>query len=227
MKQGTPALDNDGAVFNMVNKTGQHSPRNDQDLRGMLRLFVTNNDRKFTVFIETPSKPFNKWTFPKVCQLYGLSDDPNPSIDVYPVFKCGCVNTKNEKYGEALRKLFDELETRVATTPIDVSYEATKSIYSYSFLASATFPFKSQIKIVPEKLVEGKNGRGNLDFGIESRTTGWTIGLIEVKKDDFKQGLAQVTVQMESSLGHKRKANEIDDEYNLDKVWGIVTDAEK
>ncbi|GES88773.1 hypothetical protein GLOIN_2v1030212 [Rhizophagus clarus] len=29
------------------------------------------------------------------------------------------------------------------------------------------------------------------------------------------------------SLGHKRKANEIDDEYSLDKVWGIVTDAEK
>ena len=32
---------------------------------------------------------------------------------------------------------------------------------------------------------------------------------------------------MESTLGHKRKANEIDDEYGLDQVWGIVTDAEK
>jgi hypothetical protein len=76
-------------------------------------------------------------------------------------------------------------------------------------------------------LVEGKNGRGNLDYGIESRTTGRTIGLIEVKKDDFKQGFAQATVQMESSLSRKRKANEIDDEYDIDKVWGIVTDAEK
>src|SRR3954453_6533913 len=155
------------------------------------------------------------------------NEDPNPSIDVYPVFHYDYVDTKNEKYKEALRKLFDELETRVATTPIDVSYEATKSVYSYSFLASAVFPFKSQIKIVPEKLVEGKNGRGNLDFGIESRTTGRIVGLIEVKKDDFKQGLAQATVQMESSLGRKRKADEIEDEYGLDKVWGIVTDAEK
>ena len=51
--------------------------------------------------------------------------------------------------------------------------------------------------------------------------------MIEVKKDDFKQGFAQATVQMESSLGHKRKANEMDEEYVLDKVWGIVTDAEK
>src|SRR5262249_52427854 len=102
-----------------------------------------------------------------------------------------------------------------------------KSIYSYFFLSSATYPFKSQIKIVSKKLVEGKNKRRNLDYGIESRTTGRTIGLIEVKKDDFKQSFAQVTVQMESSLSRKRKANEINDEYDMDKVWGIVTDAEK
>jgi hypothetical protein len=222
-----PALENDGAVLNILNDSGKYLPQTNQELCEMLRLFVAKNSFKFTVFIETPSKPFNEWTFPKVCELYGLSDDPNPSIDVYPSFTCGCVDTKNEKYQEALRKLLDELETRIATTPIDVSYEATKSIYSYTYLASATFLFKSQIKIVPEKLVEGKNGRGNLDYGIESRTTGRTIGLIEVKKDDFKQGFAQATVQMESSLSRKRKANEIDDEYDIDKVWGIVTDAEK
>jgi len=110
----------------------------------MLRSLVSKNNLKFTVIIETPSKAFSDWSFPKVCQLYGLSDDPNP------VFKCGCVDTKNERYVEALRKLFDELETRVATTPIDVSYEATKSIYSYSFLASATFPNKNSTR---------KNGR--------------------------------------------------------------------
>ena len=222
-----PTLENDGAVLNFMNDGGRYSPRIDPSFREMLQSLVTKTNLKFTVFIETPSKPFNSWTFPKVCELYGLSDDPNPSIDVYPVFSCGCVNTKNEKYNEALRKLFDELETRITTTPIDVSYEATKSIYSYTYLASATFPFKSQIKIVPEKLIVGKNGRGNLDYGIESRTTGRTIGLIEVKKDDFKQGFAQATVQMESSLSRKRKANEINDEYGLDKVWGIVTDAEK
>ena len=43
--------------------------------------------------------------------------------------------------------------------------------------------------------------------------------MIEVKKDDFKQGFAQATVQMESSLGHRRKANKIDNEYDLDKVY--------
>ncbi|UZN99444.1 uncharacterized protein OCT59_000715 [Rhizophagus irregularis] len=47
------------------------------------------------------------------------------------------------------------------------------------------------------------------------------------QKNDFKQGLAQATIQMESSLGHKRKAKEIDNEYSLDKVWEIVIDVEK
>ena len=123
----------------MLNDSGKFSPRNDQDLREMLQVFVSKSNFKFTVLIETPSKHFNEWTFPKVCELYGLSDDPNPSIDVYPVFSCGSADTKNEKYKEALRKLFDELETRVATTPIDVSYEATKSIYSYTYLVSAAY----------------------------------------------------------------------------------------
>ncbi|PKK62235.1 hypothetical protein RhiirC2_870274 [Rhizophagus irregularis] len=222
-----PALENDGAVLNFMNDGGRYSPRNDVAFRDMLQSFVSKNNLKFTVLIDTPSKPFNEWTFPKVCELYGLSDDPNPSTDVYPIFHCGCVDTKNEKYKAALRKLFDELETRVATTPIDLSYEATKSIYSYTYLASATYPFKDQVKIVPEKLIEGKNGRGNLDYGVESRTTGRIIGLIEVKKDDFKQGFAQATVQLESSLGRKRKANEMDEDDGFNKVWGIVTDAEK
>uniref|UniRef100_U9U2I1 Crinkler family protein n=2 Tax=Rhizophagus irregularis TaxID=588596 RepID=U9U2I1_RHIID len=192
----TPALENDGAVLNILNDEGKYFPVNDQDLRELLQVFVSKNNLKFTVIVETPSKPFNEWTFPKVCELYGLSDDPNPSTDVYPIFHCGCVDTKNEKYKAALRKLFDELETRVATTPIDLSYEATKSIYSYTYLASATYPFKDQVKIVPESLIEGKNGVG-------------------------------ILTMLASSLGHKRKADEIDDEPGFNKVWGIVTDAEK
>ncbi|EXX77781.1 uncharacterized protein OCT59_027104 [Rhizophagus irregularis] len=125
-----------------------------------------------------------------------------------------------------IKKRCVNLETRVATTPIDVSHEATKSIYSYTYLVSATYPFKDQVKL-QEKLIEGKNGCGNLDYGIESCTTGRIIGLIEVKKDDFKQGFAEAIVQLDSSLGRKRKANEMDDGHGFDKVWGIVTDAEK
>ena len=42
------------------------------------------------------------------------------------------------------------------------------------------------------------------------------------------KGFAQASVQMESSLtGRKRKANEMEDEQDVDKVFGIVTDAKE
>ncbi|EXX70886.1 hypothetical protein RirG_083340 [Rhizophagus irregularis DAOM 197198w] len=223
-----PALENDGAVLNIINDSGKFSPRNDQDLRKILQLFVSNVNLKFTVLIETPSKPFNEWTFPKVCELYGLSDDPNPSIDVYPVFSCGSADLSSEQSKAVVKHLLAELKLRQKTTPLDMTYEATKSIYSYCYLASGVSFYDEKIKIIPEKLITGHNGQGNLDYAIECRSTNRVVGLVEVKRDDFKQGFAQATVQMESSLTcRKRKVNEIDDSYGLDKVWGIVTDAEK
>ncbi|RGB36231.1 hypothetical protein C1646_758340 [Rhizophagus diaphanus] len=98
-----PALENDGAVLNF----------------------------KFTVLIETPSKPFNEWTFPKVCELYGLSDDSNPSIDVYSAFSCGSADLSSEKSKAVVTHLMAELNLRKKTTPWILAYESTKSIYSY------------------------------------------------------------------------------------------------
>jgi hypothetical protein len=62
-----PALENDGAELNLINDGDKYSPQNDQDLREILCIFVSNKKLKFTVFIETPSKPFSDWSFPKVC----------------------------------------------------------------------------------------------------------------------------------------------------------------
>jgi hypothetical protein len=81
-----PALENDGVVFNIVNNGERYSPRSDASFRDLLQLFVSKKAFKFSVFIETPSKAFSEWSFPKVCQLYGISSDPNPDIDVFPVF---------------------------------------------------------------------------------------------------------------------------------------------
>ncbi|CAG8655720.1 10137_t:CDS:2, partial [Ambispora leptoticha] len=170
----TPALENDGAVFNV-----------------------------------TPSKAFNNWTFPKVCQLYNLSEDPNPDVSVFPTFSCGCSDTKNVNFQVALDKLMVELQTRLATTPINLSYEATKTIYTYSYLASAVSLFETLIRIRPEKLIEGKNGQGKTDYAMESCATGRIIGVVEVKREDFLQGIAQASVQMESSLTRKGNHTEI------------------
>ncbi|CAG8720656.1 6632_t:CDS:2, partial [Gigaspora rosea] len=177
----------------------------------------------------TPSKPFSEWTFPKVCQLYELSDDPNPSTRVFPVFSCGCVDLKDEKAQTVVRYLMNCLKLLQDITPLDMAYEATKSIYSYCYLVAGVSFYKDDFNIIPEKLIQGRNGQGNVNYAIECSSTRRAIGLVEVKKDDFLKGFAQASVQMESSLtGRKRKANEIDDdERGVDKVFGIVTDAEK
>ena len=177
---------------------------------------MSNKNLKFIVFIETPSKPFSDWTFPKVCELYGLSYDPNPGINVYPIFRCGSADLNNEKSKAMIKHLMAELDLRKKITPLPLTYEATKSIYSYCYLAGGVSLYDNKFKIIPEKLI------------MECHSTGRIAGLVEVKREDFKQGLSQASVQMESCLTcRKRKANELGDENDMDKVWGIVTDAEK
>ena len=67
-----PSLEKDGAVLKFISGDKErYSPQNDQDFCKMLRQFVLNNNFKLIVVIETPSKAFSDWSFPKVCQLYG------------------------------------------------------------------------------------------------------------------------------------------------------------
>jgi hypothetical protein len=61
------------------------------------RIFVSKDISKFTVIIETPSKAFSDWTFPKVCQLYGLDGETeDPTMAVFPVFSCGNIKPTQE-----------------------------------------------------------------------------------------------------------------------------------
>jgi hypothetical protein len=115
-----------------------------------------------------------------------------------------------------------ELKLRQDVTPLDKAYEATKTIYSYCYLASGVSFYKDNFKLIPEKLIEGRNGQGNLDYAVECRSTGRILCVIE---EDFMKGFAQATVQMELTLSRKRKADEIDNGQDVDGVFGIVTDA--
>jgi hypothetical protein len=172
-----PTLENDGAVLNMLNENGKYSPRNDQDLREMLQLFVSKDNLKITVIVKTPSKAFSECSFPKVCQLYGISSDPNPDIDVFPVFSCGSAATSPKPLDltkAVVKHLMIEIKLRQDVTPLNKANEATKSIYSYYYLSL----YKDNFKLIPEKLIEGRNGQANLDYEVECR-------LIEVKKEDF------------------------------------------
>ena len=176
-------LDNDGAVFNLVNSIGKYSPRNDQDLRKMLQLFVSKSSVKFTVFIETPSKAFSDWSLSAICQLYSLGGErEDPSLAVFPVFSLCSI----EPTQDSLKDLMAELKSRLDNTPINLlSTEATKSIYVYSYLLAGANNFKGKFEIRPQKNISGPNGHGPLDFAVDLRRTAKTVGVTEVKKDDL------------------------------------------
>ena len=121
-----------------------------------------------------------------------------------------------------------KLKSRLDNTPINLlSIEATKSLYVYSYLLAGANNFKGKFEIRPQKVISGPNGHGPLDFAIDLRRTAKTVGVIKVKKDDFVKGIAQCAVQLESSLSNrKRKADEMEEEQNFGRVFGIVTDVE-
>src|SRR6185369_6543468 len=95
----------------------RYLPRNDVSFREMLQSLVSKTKLKFTVFIETPSKPFSDWSFPKVCQLYGISSDPNPDIDVFPPFLCGSADLNSDNSKAVIKHLMAEIKLRQNVTP--------------------------------------------------------------------------------------------------------------
>src|SRR5579862_3746707 len=76
----------------------------------------------------------------------------------------------------------------------------SRSLYVAFFLLAATSLFKDDIIFKPEKVLKGMHGRGPVDYALESRQTFRTLGVTEVKRDDFEHGLAQNMVQLEACL---------------------------
>src|SRR3954468_3327459 len=223
-----PALENDGAELNLMNDGEKYFPHNDQDLREMLCIFISKNNLKFTVFIETPSKAFSDWTFPKVCQLYELCESEDPSLSVFPPFTCGVKDLEDDSSQAILKHLIAELNARLKAIPISGN-EASKSQYVCSYLVAGVNLYEGKFELRPEKNITGPNGHGPVDFAIDLLRTAKTVGVTEVKDEDFYKGIAQNAVQLESALSNrKRKASEMEeDSVFVGKVFGIVTDAEK
>ncbi|RIB21300.1 hypothetical protein C2G38_1112978 [Gigaspora rosea] len=169
------------------------------------------------VQIDTVQKPFSDWKLGKVCELLGLA----PGIDEFPTFKCGIDKLDSEKAKELTTHLCKDLRLRYKA--IHGETEATRSEYVSPFLVTATSLFDGLVKLYPQLYVEGKYGRGPLDFCL--KLLGVIISVVKVKKEDFDQGMAQNVIQLHSSLetNRKRKHDEIESDF-ADKAYGIVTD---
>ncbi|KAG0034379.1 hypothetical protein BGZ82_005760 [Podila clonocystis] len=215
--------------------TGEsESIRYDEDLRRILRVAKTQSMTKLILSLNTPTKGFASWKFKDVCDEYGLAPgSTDPSLEDLPPFTgIEAVPLISDDKKKMLNQLIDEVGLRVDVLKLLGANESTKSMVIASFLLAATKLFKDDLYLAAQRDLSGRRGNGPLDFSVHSRKSyDYTLGVTEVKKEDFKQGVAQNIVQLESALTsrkRKRSSNDVDggDEPPMEiKSYGIVTDA--
>ncbi|KAF9090644.1 hypothetical protein BGX29_011353 [Mortierella sp. GBA35] len=216
---------------------GQPKPaciRSDEDLRDIINFAKATSKARLTISLETPSKNFSAWTFRDVCDEYDLSKSSDPGVEELPPFTdIQSTPLDSDLQKETLDLLIREIESKKGVLPLFSANEATKSMVVGSFLVAATTLFKDDLYLVSQRNLSGRRGNGPVDFSVHSRKTyAYTLGVTEVKRDDFKQGVAQNIVQLESALTEKKRKREA---YDVDgeeesprkqRAYGIVTDSE-
>ncbi|KAF9197500.1 hypothetical protein BGZ49_002022 [Haplosporangium sp. Z 27] len=213
---------------------GTERLRDDQHLRNIIKQYLKANMRTLVVSLEIPTKKFTDFTLEDVNNLYGISNLDMPEIPDLPAFEgISSEALDSDLHKESLRKLLDEIDSRIRAITSHTTNEATCSAYVCSFLTQAVLIFKGALTLAPERALRGRHGHGKVDYSIEASAGGMThiLGVTEVKKENFKKGVAQNLVQLESSLTiRKRKFEDDDDKVDEDKSipmksYGIVTDS--
>ncbi|CAO3568918.1 unnamed protein product [Mortierella alpina] len=135
---------------------------------------------------------------------YGITSNTGPKIADLPPFpevQAEPVDTKLRN--EMMNLLLDEVDARIHILRLSGANKATRSIVVSSFLVEVTRLFHDE-------------------FYLEAQ---------QVRKEDFKQGLAQNIVQLESAMAAKKRKRET---YEVDGAeepprkltsYGVVTDA--
>jgi hypothetical protein len=207
----------------------------DNGLRTILKVYKTKSITKLIISLSTPAKPFSAWTFKDVISEYKLSESTNIKIDTLLPFtdiRAAPLDSDLEK--QVLDQLINEIRSRVDVLDLTTAKEATKSVIISSFLIAATKLFEKDMYLICQQNLKGHRGHGPVDFSVHSRmiSSSYALGVTEVKRENFEQGVAQNIVQLESALTEnkkrKRKTHDIDGEEEPPmkvRSYGIVTDA--
>ncbi|KAG0196827.1 hypothetical protein BGX33_001222 [Mortierella sp. NVP41] len=217
-------------------------PNNDAQFRNIVEHYRTNT-RLLTVALETPTKKYTDHTLTDVNKLYGICSDLDaPRLLDLPRFE-GI--TREALYTDlhevSLRRLVDELDSRVRAVPADIYDEASCSAYVCSFLAPALLIFNGDLKLVLGQPLRGRHGHGKIDYSVEALDDSGmkhTLIVTVVKHGDHCRAVAQTIVQLGTLLARKQsRSNNDDSDGNSDggivvdnkprplKAYGIATDA--
>ncbi|KAF9401267.1 hypothetical protein BGZ76_007575, partial [Entomortierella beljakovae] len=141
-------------------------------------------------------------------------------------------------------QLLQTLKTKERAYKDPKENEATRSLFVEAYLSCAVALFEDDMQLRAETEVVGRRGYGPVDFSVHSRrlydAKEFTLGVTEIKHQNFEQGFAQNIIQLESTLTEVRKRKRIDldiDDGSISaedggcqrrlRSYGIVTDSKE
>ncbi|KAG0362527.1 hypothetical protein BGZ54_008587, partial [Gamsiella multidivaricata] len=152
------------------------------------------NTRTLTVALETPTKKHTDFTLVEVNNLYEISNLETPGIlDLTPFEGVSTEALESDLHNESLRRLLDELDSRIRAIPADTFNEATCSAYVCSFLTQAVLVFNGELTLAPERPLRGRHGHGKVVCSIESLAKDGArhvLSVTEAEHEDYRKGVA-------------------------------------
>ena len=142
---------------------------------------------------------FSEYKIEDVCSLYDIPYHPADPLRQFPRFDC----TGEPIDDKLLSYIVDELQYRLAATPIFDTSEAYKSVYVYFILLAIVRTVCPMLQVLPERYIEDFQAKGKADYSIEE--DGEILGVTEVKRRDYVQGVAQNAMQIRPALEFNRR----------------------
>ncbi|KAF8476121.1 hypothetical protein BDZ91DRAFT_711004 [Kalaharituber pfeilii] len=197
-----------------------------KDPKQTIRLLVDSNSilqseaeiGTMTLVVSTLQRPFSSWTFNEFKDQFGIIADSYGDLDTFEL------DMEDFSGNAEVEKLFEDMLTETTKLQficptVHKGKESSRSLFIYEVLKQAIYASASGftsasastsastaiLQLQVQKEVAGGLGRGPADYVIEYSDR--LIMVIEAKRRDFDQGIAQCAVQLDcaGNLNRKRK----------------------
>ncbi|KAF9313860.1 hypothetical protein BGZ91_006145 [Linnemannia elongata] len=189
-----------------------------------------NGHKNFTISLDSPAKKFSSYTWKDAQSQYGVQEfELMPAFDIQPK-----PLLENEK--AVLKHIVEDCVFKNKAYLLGPgASEATKSSVVDTFMVGAIQSYGSEMFLAQQRPMSGMRGHGAVDFAVVDRVhQSQVLGVTEVKKEDYAQGLAQNMAELDVAVQQKKRKriDEVDEDSGERiparfKSYGIVTDSFK
>ncbi|KAF8928766.1 hypothetical protein BGZ47_001448 [Haplosporangium gracile] len=200
----------------------------DDVLRSCLKTAKDNGHKNFTVSLDSPAKKFSSYTWKDAQSQYGVRE-----FELMPAFKIQ-PRSLQENEETVLKHIVEDCVFKNKAYLLGpYASEATRSSVVDTFMVGAMQSYGSEMFLAQQRPMSGMRGHGAVDFAVVDRVhQTQVLGVTEVKKENFAQGLAQNMAELDVAVQQKKRkrVDEVDEDSGERipasfKSYGIVTDS--